>query len=63
VLIHGYPLDGNSWERQEHVLLDAVRDEQLIADLTVIEVPDGPHNIGWTFPDQVNPALLEFLSR
>src|ERR1700740_2806319 len=22
VLIHGYPLDGNSWERQEPVLLD-----------------------------------------
>jgi non-heme chloroperoxidase len=40
-----------------------LRDEQLIADLTVIEVPDGPHNIGWTFPDHVNPALLEFLSR
>jgi non-heme chloroperoxidase len=23
VLIHGYPLDGSSWERQERVLLDA----------------------------------------
>src|SRR5712671_6609174 len=23
VLIHGYPLNGHSWERQEHVLLDA----------------------------------------
>src|SRR3954449_2036957 len=23
VLIHGYPLDGNSWERQERVLLAA----------------------------------------
>src|SRR6266508_5492670 len=23
VLIHGYPLDGNSWERQERVLLTA----------------------------------------
>ena len=23
VLIHGYPLDGNSWERQERVLLQA----------------------------------------
>jgi pimeloyl-ACP methyl ester carboxylesterase len=23
VLIHGYPLDGNSWERQERVLLPA----------------------------------------
>src|SRR4051812_11771781 len=23
VLIHGFPLDGNSWERQERILLDA----------------------------------------
>ena len=40
-----------------------LRDEQLIKDLTVVEVPDGPHNIGWTFPDDVNSALLEFLRR
>ena len=38
-----------------------LRDEQLIRDLTVVEIPDGPHNIGWTFPDEVNAALLEFL--
>src|SRR5919107_4367637 len=38
-----------------------LRDEQLIADLTVVEVADGPHNIGWTHPDEVNAALLEFL--
>ncbi len=23
VLIHGYPLNGHSWEKQEHVLLEA----------------------------------------
>jgi non-heme chloroperoxidase len=40
-----------------------LRDEQLIKDLTVVEVPNGPHNIGWTFPDEVNSALLEFLRR
>jgi non-heme chloroperoxidase len=40
-----------------------LRDEQLIADLTVVEVPDGPHNIGWTHPDAVNAALLDFLAR
>lgn len=39
-----------------------LRDEKLIADLTVVEVPDGPHNVGWTHPDQVNAALLEFLA-
>jgi non-heme chloroperoxidase len=38
-----------------------LRDEHLIADLTVVEVPDGPHNIGWTFPVEVNAALLDFL--
>ena len=40
-----------------------LRDEKLIADLTVVEVENGPHNIGWTFPDETNAALLEFLKR
>src|SRR3954466_2911976 len=40
-----------------------LRDEALIADLTVVAVEDGPHNIGWTHPDEVNRALLEFCSR
>ena len=40
-----------------------LRDENLIADLTMVEVPDGPHNVGWTFPDEVNAALLDFLAR
>jgi non-heme chloroperoxidase len=40
-----------------------LRDEQLIEDLTVVEVADGPHNIGWTHPDELNSALLEFLPR
>jgi non-heme chloroperoxidase len=40
-----------------------LRDERLIADLSVVEVPDGPHNIGWTHPDEVNAALLDFLAR
>jgi non-heme chloroperoxidase len=38
-----------------------LRDEGLIADLTVVEVADGPHNIGWTYPEEVNAALLDFL--
>ena len=33
----------------------------LIADLTVVTVEGGPHNIAWTHPEVVNPALLEFL--
>ena len=39
-----------------------LRDERLIADLTVVEVAAGPHNIGWTHPDEVNTALLDFLA-
>ena len=38
-----------------------LRDERLIADLTVVEIDDGPHNVGWTHPDDVNSALLSFL--
>ncbi len=29
----------------------------------MVEMPDGPHNIGWTHPDEVNTALLDFLRR
>jgi non-heme chloroperoxidase len=38
-----------------------LRDENLIADLTVVEIADGPHNVGWTYPEEVNTALLDFL--
>jgi non-heme chloroperoxidase len=40
-----------------------LRDEKLIADPTLVEIPNGPHNIGWTFPDEVNAAFLDFLAR
>ena len=39
-----------------------LRDEQLIADLTVVEIADGPHNIGWTHHEELNEALLAFLA-
>jgi non-heme chloroperoxidase len=35
----------------------------LIRDVRFIEVAGGPHNIGWTHPEEVNKALLDFLSR
>ena len=38
-----------------------LRDERLIADLTVVEIAGGPHNVGWTHSDEVNSALLSFL--
>jgi non-heme chloroperoxidase len=34
----------------------------LIADVTVIPVEGGPHNIGWTHHEEVNSALLSFLA-
>lgn len=34
----------------------------LIKDVRVIPVEGGPHNIGWTHPEKVNPALLDFLA-
>jgi len=35
----------------------------LIKDLTLVSIEGGPHNIGWTFPDELNTALLDFLAK
>jgi non-heme chloroperoxidase len=40
----------------------AKRLPDLVADLKLIPVDGGPHNIGWTHPDEVNKALLEFVN-
>jgi non-heme chloroperoxidase len=40
----------------------AARLPALIADCTLVSVEGGPHNIGWTHPEEVNAALLAFLS-
>ena len=34
----------------------------LVKDLKLVTVEGGPHNIAWTHPDEVNEALLAFLS-
>jgi non-heme chloroperoxidase len=34
----------------------------LIEDVRYLEVDKGPHNIGWTHPDEVNAALLGFIT-
>jgi non-heme chloroperoxidase len=39
----------------------AARLPALIADCKLVAVEGGPHNIGWTFPEEVNRALLEFI--
>jgi non-heme chloroperoxidase len=45
--------------------IDATADRlpDLIADVRLVRVEGGPHNIGWTHPEEVNPALLEFLGQ
>jgi non-heme chloroperoxidase len=40
----------------------AARLPALIADCTLVPVEGGPHNIAWTHADEVNTALLAFLS-
>jgi non-heme chloroperoxidase len=39
----------------------AARLPALIADCKLVAVVSGPHNIGWTHPEEVNRALLEFI--
>lgn len=34
----------------------------LVADLRLVTVEGGPHNIAWTHSDEVNKPLLEFLA-
>jgi non-heme chloroperoxidase len=33
----------------------------LIDDIKLVPVENGPHNVGWTHPEVVNPALFEFI--
>ncbi len=40
----------------------AKRLPDLVANLRLIPVEGGPHNIGWTYPDEVNEGLLAFLA-
>jgi non-heme chloroperoxidase len=40
----------------------AARLPALMANCTLVPVEGGPHNIGWTHPEEVNVALLTFLS-
>src|SRR6266852_7981237 len=40
----------------------AARLPALIADCTLVPVEGGPHNILWTYPEEVNAALLTFLA-
>jgi non-heme chloroperoxidase len=39
----------------------AARLPDLIDDVRLVRVEGGPHNIGWTHPEELNPAMMEFL--
>jgi non-heme chloroperoxidase len=39
----------------------AARLPGMVKDLTVVTVEGGPHNIAWTHPEVVDPALLDFI--
>jgi non-heme chloroperoxidase len=39
----------------------AKRLPDLIDDLKLVPVEGGPHNVGWTHPEVLNPAMLEFV--
>jgi len=41
----------------------AGRLSELIADVTVVPLEGGSHNIGWTHSEEVNASLLNFLTR
>jgi non-heme chloroperoxidase len=41
----------------------AKRLPDLIEDLRLVPIEGGPHNVGWTHPDEVNSTLLDFLAR
>ena len=34
---------------------------ELVKDVQFVEVEEGPHDIGWTHPDEVNEALIKFI--
>jgi non-heme chloroperoxidase len=40
----------------------AARLPALVRGLKLVKVEGGPHNIAWTHPEAVNPALLSFLA-
>jgi non-heme chloroperoxidase len=35
----------------------------LLKDVRLVEIDGGPHNIGWTNPEEANEALTDFLAQ
>jgi pimeloyl-ACP methyl ester carboxylesterase len=59
VLIHGYPLDSSSWEKQTAVLLEAGQAGHHLRP--PIEIEGAPHGMLWTHGEEIDKALLDFL--
>jgi non-heme chloroperoxidase len=49
-------------DRTLPIAATADRLPDLIEDVRLVRVENGPHNIGWTHPDEVNAALLGFIA-
>ena len=70
VLIHGYPLNGHSWEHQAPDLLaagyrviayDRRGFRQALPEADYVEIDGAPHGLLRTHADDVNSALRTFL--
>jgi len=57
LLVHG---DG---DRLLPYRATAARLPGLIKDVELVTIRDGPHSIAWSYPEEVNAALLSFLTR
>jgi non-heme chloroperoxidase len=34
----------------------------LIRDVRLVDIEGGPHNVGWTHPEELNKAFVDFLA-
>jgi pimeloyl-ACP methyl ester carboxylesterase len=65
----GSPVLAHKRSRRSDVTKDRIlpfentarRLEALNSNIRLVPVENGPHNIGWTFPEECNQALLGFL--
>ena len=39
------------------------RTAKMISGAELVVIKDGPHNVAWTFAEEVNDALLKFLAK
>jgi hypothetical protein len=61
--VRDWAAENELWSHHSRGPITATADRLpgLIADFRLVRVEAGPHNIGWTHPEEVNKALLEFV--